>query len=480
MSYIDYKGNDSFVSRADLISSSISLFEDNNPTKYCKIEEDITTIIPYLAEFTIENVFHDEFINSILGIKFVTADYYFKDYNLFNEYNFFNTLFLLAFPTPGNECDFLQSRALKIMKNLVECPIKWYAEQFVQMEVIQKVSEVLISKSDAVINSAIKLLISIAPIDISYTQDILAFIKVKTLIGIYEKFQDYNSIKNSIIKLVYYLSRCDVNSDISDFINFISILIYHNTTSNCFDNLFVGTIITIFQISYNLMKNPKVVSLFHNFPPFIQLLNFSLKFNYDGDKKNDNYIIWLPAIKAIDYMHYYSNDLIEGLDYELFLTFLNNEVEEISELVAESLINILACQNSTVFFVDKYDIINKLVYIRSIETSYSVKKNAIEAISNAILCSPTYLLPSFIKSGCISELIGSFFIDNNEVLCKVIESLDILLSQRVLDEQDNDITEIEFINNFDESCLIEIQNNEDEKVKLIFERLISNHPDYFQ
>lgn len=257
-------------------------------------------------------------------------------------------------------------------------------------------------------------------------------------------------------------------------INKIKMNVKENHTIDSYD----GTLITILMTSYNLMTNVETASLFNKFQLFIELLNFSLKFNYDDDTK-DNYVILIPALKSIDFMHYYNNNIIEGLNYELLLSFLSCEIEEILELVIEILINIFVSQQSTVFFIEKYDIIRRLVNIRSTETSYSVKNKAIEAISNAILCSPKYLLSSFVESGCVGELIQSLFVHNNKLVCKIIECLDILLSISVSDEQLNQIIKIDFMNDFDNSCIVELQENEDENVRMNIEKLIRNHSDLF-
>ena len=228
---IKYKKNkEPLASRATIFSYMNTILEKNGEEPKYKDKEDIQILIPFLEGFNYE-VFcaeedlRDELIIIIWKIKDITNNYYFEEHDFFLQYDTLNALFTLAFPSQGNERDFLQSRALKILRNLIDCPIQWYANQMIKMNIILEISQILDSKSDTVVNSALKLLISIATLDITYTQDILTFIRIATLIEIYKRFYSYNSIKTNINKLIYFLSRCDVSAEINNIAQFILILI---------------------------------------------------------------------------------------------------------------------------------------------------------------------------------------------------------------------------------------------------------------
>lgn len=482
----DYKLDDSkslYIAQLSFLAKITDYEDTKKKASSFKEKGDIEIIIPYFKEFTIQNVVSDDFFTAIINIKEFTTMYFYEEFNVFLYYDVFNTLFLLAFPAPGEERDFLQYISLNILVNLVDFPILQYATKIIEMDVIKLISKILNSPFDEVVNYAIQLLVSIAPIDISYSQDILSFINVDFLIHINQKFQNNSLIKRNINLLVYLLSRCDVKKETNQFIEFFRIRIneiHHQISSQPnneeFDSI-IGNIITLFQISHNLIKDDQIAICFKQFPEFIQLLNYSLSFNSENESKY--FKIWEPAIKTIDFLHYLDDELIKGLNYQKLIPFLISNDEIISELITETFINILRSQKSVVLFVEKYNIINQLIITRSLELNYPTNKNAISAISNAILHSPKYLLPTFVETGCLVQLLDSLYIDDNSILCQIINCINILLSTHVLDEQKNDIAETEFIKYFDFSCINDILSNEEDAVRFSFENLIKNHPKFF-
>ncbi|OHS99514.1 hypothetical protein TRFO_34065 [Tritrichomonas foetus] len=438
-----------------------------------KIEIDPQELRPFLQKLDLSNIHSSEFLPAIEDLYQFTKFHIFSHPEQFEHFQtLFSFLFTLIF---SNECcqkDFFQSRSLNILNNFLNPPeslsASYFADILYDMKIIEHIKKILLSKrsNDIIIKNSLKLLSTFSQINSAIAQDILSTISLKTIIYVLTKYQAYEGIRNTILKLLHLLTKCDTDPIIDDFFEIIQFYIKNYSEHN----------LIILYISQMIIKSNISALKYKSCLLFTTLLNSFLEYN--SDSENDvNF--WEPALNIIWNIHSKCDTFIDGLNYKALVLFITSNDENVMLAAIGAIENILTHSGLTEFFIENYNVIPSLVIAYSIGT-YQIKCYSISAMTNAIISAPESLIPEFINNECIGHLINSLEISKSRVLIKVIRSLDILLSYAFDNESIRDFALNDFSQNYCPDLFEKIFESDKEEVHQMSQAFLSHYPQLFE
>ena len=435
---------------------------NKNKNYVTKKELDSNKIIPIIQTLQSPNLANPAIIETLDVLNEISKEFFFSNYEILDHSGLFNILFSFSFEYNDIVINY---KSLALLNKFVESPVIWYANVLYDMGIIQFLGNSLLSNSFLITKNSLKLLITLSQINLCLAQDILSTIKCKCLLNIFQKHNE-NKLKDYILSLIYFLSRCDMNEMETSFIHLITKCIDYFDIQAKIPHKLEILMKIIYSIQF-FIKNQICAMAIINNTKIVNFLNKAINFpcsfndvNLDQFQDRQGEVIE-PTINCICMIHYYCDILINGFDYKTLILFTSSNNQNLVDVSLNTLENILTHPVLDEIFITQYDVLQAL-FLASAIGSYSTKSQVANALCNAIISSSESSRKNIIEEGAIHELIDFLEVDEPELLIKIIWSLKILLS---VEGEESNIAFREFTTYYDSSLFEELLNSDNQKLQ---------------
>jgi hypothetical protein len=390
----------------------------NDPT-----EDDISRLISCLDQLTLSNTDFDAFFEAVETLRSLTGEYVFPCANLFVERGVFPFLFSVAFLKGGVD-DFIKSRILKGLANLLNEQLPVYATIFAECGIIGLLFDSFPIADTKVLLNVLKVMARLA-ISEAVAQDILDTFSMKPIARLFTEFYLNRSIYRQLQYLFYALSRCDISPCWDDF---LSVLIF------CLERLTHEKVYWVLLALRFMIFDQETAERIICCRPVMDFVVESLR----GDEPT----LYPPALVTVSQIALYTDQAIPDFDYQLLFELVaappTKQVgssklgDEVPIEAARAIGNLMANAETNTMLVEMNGIAVLVVAYRL--ASFEVNCVIIRAVAASVRVASPELLEAILQQGAAELLVAGLEIHDDALQIEAMTALLTLLTIAVVDD----------------------------------------------